>query len=131
MKKGLFINAMRIFVVFLNFCPFYLGNYELNEYMKNSMDKRIYNLMLNFFLGMALLSYWIASLKKPRPIPSVPEGQEDKNIMCNICRAWKPERAHHCQLCGICVPKMDHHCPWIGGCVGYHNYKPFFLFCFY
>ena len=26
---------------------------------------------------------------------------------------------------------MDHHCPWIGTCVGYHNIKPFFLFCFY
>ena len=44
---------------------------------------------------------------------------------------WKPDRAHHCQFCGRCVLKMDHHCPWIGNCVGYHNMKPFFLFCVY
>lgn len=50
---------------------------------------------------------------------------------CANCRGWKPDRAHHCHTCGRCIPKMDHHCPWIGNCVGYHNLKPFFLFCFY
>lgn len=51
--------------------------------------------------------------------------------VCISCNNWKPERTHHCKICGVCVPKMDHHCPWIGNCVGKHNYKPFFLFCFY
>jgi hypothetical protein len=50
---------------------------------------------------------------------------------CGKCQAWKPDRAHHCGFCGKCIPKMDHHCPWIGNSVGYHNMKPFFLFCFY
>ena len=48
-----------------------------------------------------------------------------------VCRNWKPERAHHCSVCETCVLKMDHHCPWLGNCVGYHNFKEFFLFCFY
>lgn len=129
MKKGLFVNGMRIFVCMLNICPFYVANYEMNEYMKNEMDKKLYKFLLNFFLGMALLSYWITSLKKPRAIPAVPEGVNKE--MCAQCRAWKPERAHHCQYCGVCVPRMDHHCPWVGNCIGYHNFKPFFLFCFY
>lgn len=34
-------------------------------------------------------------------------------------------------MCGKCVPRMDHHCLLLVNCVGYHNLKPFFLFCFY
>ncbi|KAK6903917.1 hypothetical protein I203_107428 [Kwoniella mangroviensis CBS 8507] len=47
---------------------------------------------------------------------------------CKKCNGWKPDRCHHCRHCEQCVLKMDHHCPWVGTCVGYHNYKPFFLF---
>ncbi|WWC87072.1 uncharacterized protein L201_001958 [Kwoniella dendrophila CBS 6074] len=50
---------------------------------------------------------------------------------CKKCKGWKPDRCHHCRHCEQCVLKMDHHCPWVGTCVGYHNYKPFFLFINY
>lgn len=120
---------MRLFVNGLNACPLYVVNYEMIEWMDNEMDRYIWKALLNFFILGALTSYWTASLRKPKIIPDIPNGQVKD--MCNQCRAWKPERAHHCQFCGRCVPKMDHHCPWIGNCVGYHNQKPFFLFCFY
>ncbi|CDW90386.1 probable s-acyltransferase at3g09320-like [Stylonychia lemnae] len=58
-------------------------------------------------------------------------GDTDKSKYCMACRNWKPDRSHHCSICGICVLKQDHHCPWLGNCVGYHNFKEFFLFCFY
>ena len=103
------------------------------EYMKNDMDRFVYKFLLNFFCSMALLSYWTASLRQPKDIPKIsiaPALQNAQNT-CNKCQSWKPDRAHHCWLCGRCVPKMDHHCPWIGNCVGYHNMKPFYLFCLY
>ena len=34
-------------------------------------------------------------------------------------------------MCGKCVPRMDHHCLLMVNCIGYHNLKPFFLFCNY
>jgi len=99
------------------------------------MDKFIYKFLLNFMCIMASLSYWTASLKQAKLLPDVPDSSMNQmnalGNVCNKCKKFKPERAHHCGFCGRCVLKMDHHCPWIGNCVGYHNYKPFFLFCFY
>ncbi|OCF37477.1 hypothetical protein I316_00601 [Kwoniella heveanensis BCC8398] len=69
------------------------------------------------------------------------DGSQDRSLMaksntgearwCKKCEGWKPDRCHHCRHCEQCVLKMDHHCPWVGSCVGYHNYKPFFLFINY
>ena len=63
LKTGLFINFMRSFVMFLNLTPMFLVNYEMIEYMENDMDKFIYKCILNWFITMSLLSYWIASIK--------------------------------------------------------------------
>lgn len=65
---------MRLFVILLNACPFYVANYEMNEWMTNDMDKFLYKLILNFFLAMALISYFTASLRKPKTMPNLPEG---------------------------------------------------------
>ena len=71
MQKSAFIWGMRVFVCFLNACPIYVMNYEMIEYMDNYMDKFLYKLLLNFTIVMALLSYWTACLKSPKPIPLV------------------------------------------------------------
>ena len=83
MKHGFFINGMRLFVCFLNACPLYLANYELNTWIENEMDQRILKLTFNFAIFMALSSYWIASLKRPKQIPAVP--QNAKVEMCGQC----------------------------------------------
>ena len=131
MKNTFFIFAMRAFVSMLNFCPVFVVNTEMIEYMEPEMNRKICKLLLNSMCFMALLSYWIASLKKPKVILTTATTKEAILIVCEKCTTWKPERAHHCSICGTCIAKMDHHCPWLGSCVGYHNFKPFFLFCFY
>jgi succinate dehydrogenase/fumarate reductase cytochrome b subunit len=62
MKQGFFVLAMRIIVNCLNLFPLYAANYELLEWMPNKMDSFIFKFLLNSFIFMALLSYWIASL---------------------------------------------------------------------
>lgn len=69
MKKGIFVFSMRLIVCFLNICPVYVTNYEMNEWMPNEMDRRIYKFLLNWCCGFAVVSYWTASLKKPRQMP--------------------------------------------------------------
>lgn len=69
MKDNLFVLSMRIFVCFLNICPLYVVNQEMIEWMTNDTDRIIYKMMLNFSIAGALLSYWTASLRKPKPIP--------------------------------------------------------------
>lgn len=69
MKTTFFIASMRIFVCFLNLCPFYVINYEMLEHMENKTDIYVYKFIFNFFIFASLTSYWIASLKKPKKIP--------------------------------------------------------------
>ena len=127
--SNLFIWAMRVVVVVLNAMPLYVMNYEMNEWLENKADVKMLKVLFNFLVAMTLLSYAVATLKRPKVIPQM--APPDQRNYCTQCRNWKPQRTHHCSICKICVPKMDHHCPWIGNCVGYHNFKAFFLFCLY
>jgi len=99
----------------------------------------------NISLGVALWSYYAASISDPGRIPKrwqefvssvgellsiVPprlEWQVGKATYCHLCGMARPERAHHCKVCGHCVLRMDHHCPWLNNCVGFHNHKFFTL----
>ena len=127
--SAVFIWGMRSVVTILNVMPWYLMNYEMNEWLQNKTNQRLVKIVFNVLIFLCLLSYFQASFLKPAVIPQLPPP--DQKAYCQRCRNWKPMRTHHCSICGVCVPKMDHHCPWIGNCVGYHNFKPFFLFCFY
>lgn len=71
MRSTGFIVSMRLFVCMLNICPVYIVNTEAIEWMNPEMNRTICKLLLNVFCGMALLSYWIACLRKPKKIPAV------------------------------------------------------------
>lgn len=50
--------------------------------------------------------------------------------ICNICKTYKPPRAHHCKVCNKCFLKMYNHCYILGVCIAFHNYKFFHLFIY-
>ena len=66
---SLFIWMMRIVVVFLNAMPLYLMNYEMNEWIENKADVKTVKVLFNFLVMMCLLSYGVATFKRPKVIP--------------------------------------------------------------
>lgn len=54
---------VRGFVLFMHFCPFYVTNWEAVEFLPNEMDKFIYKALMNLFITMSIVSYFIASYK--------------------------------------------------------------------
>ena len=69
MISGVFILVMRIVVVILNAMPVYLMNYEMNEWMPNKVDCKLIKVLFNSLVFMTLLSYAMATFKKPKVIP--------------------------------------------------------------
>lgn len=88
MISGLFIFMMRFVVVILNAMPFYLMTYEMNEWMTNKVDLKLTKVLFNFFVAMTLLSYGIATFKRPKVIPQTTPS--DQGMYCPQCRNWKP-----------------------------------------
>ena len=69
MMSGVFIFAMRFVVIILNAMPVYLMNYEINEWMTNKVDCKLVKVLFNGFVFMTLLSYAMATFKRPKVIP--------------------------------------------------------------
>ena len=69
--SNLFIWAMRFVVVILNVMPLYLMNYEMNEWIENKADVKTVKILFNFLVGMTLLSYAVATFKRPKVIPQM------------------------------------------------------------
>ncbi|KAK4475946.1 hypothetical protein MN116_001185 [Schistosoma mekongi] len=81
---------------------------------------------------ITLKSYFCAVFLGPGFVPLYwrphDHAAEQKLQFCNVCKGFKPPRAHHCRICNRCIMKMDHHCPWINTCCGHLNHKYFLLF---
>ena len=59
-------------------------------------------------------------------------GKEQmKRVFCDVCRLYKPPRAHHCVVCQQCILKRDHHCFLTGVCIGFRNQRYFVFLTFY
>lgn len=98
-------------------------------------------LVLQCLAALAILNVFIDYVRVWSTCPGYPEASKDTQqgrgdsdapheAWCSICKADKPERAHHCSACGRCVLKMDHHCVFVDNCIGLHNYRLFLYLLF-
>lgn len=111
-------------------------NYSVFWFLVGSM-------LFNFFNATLIGSGFVPSGWRPNPSmfmdnenPDPDHLSDDDQIArylqyCQICRGFKPPRAHHCRICNRCSLKMDHHCPWINNCCGHRNHANFTLFLFF
>jgi len=60
----------------------------LNELIENEVDVKLAKALFNFLVGMTLLSYFVASFKRPKVIPQM--APPDQKNYCINCRNWKP-----------------------------------------
>jgi len=68
-KMDCFVWSMRFVVLILNLMPLYVMNYEMNEWMENEMDKFLVKVIFNCNVFFTLVSYGVATFKKPKKIP--------------------------------------------------------------
>jgi len=74
-----------------------------------------HSVVLSASVGSLFVNFLRVARLHPGPVQSTgPAG----NVMCDVCKACKPPRAHHCAECNRCALRMDHHCSWTGNCVG-------------
>jgi palmitoyltransferase ZDHHC2/15/20 len=50
------------------------------------------------------------SIDQSQTTVEVGDQARNSTAICQKCKRYKPERAHHCSACGCCILKMDHHC---------------------
>ena len=69
--SSVFIWGMRLVVILLNVMPLYLMNYEMNEWLENKADLKMLKVLFNFLVAMTVLSYAVATFKRPKVIPQM------------------------------------------------------------
>eukprot|EP00929_Paragymnodinium_shiwhaense_P004828 TRINITY_DN10603_c0_g1_i2.p1 TRINITY_DN10603_c0_g1~~TRINITY_DN10603_c0_g1_i2.p1 ORF type:complete len:265 (+),score=30.91 TRINITY_DN10603_c0_g1_i2:101-895(+) len=81
--------------------------------------------IFHFLFANLVLSLCACANLDPGYVPA-DQAPTAQRRYCEICKSWKPDRAHHCKTCRRCVLNMDHHCPWVDNCIGFKN-RRFFL----
>ena len=74
---SLFIVSMRLLVLVMNVCPFYLINYEMCEWIKDETDKYLIRQLFNVMVLLTLIAYYTASCRRPKVIPQLAAAGEN------------------------------------------------------